>query len=68
MLDGAALPVLDIDDLAMTASELLDQFRDRGMDDRGMDEKWGCSDSAYFIWHILLHILHINLYILHIIK
>ncbi len=35
MLDGATLPDLNIDDLAimMAASDLLDQFRDRGMDD-----------------------------------
>ncbi len=33
MLDGPTLPDLDIDDLAMAATDLLDQFRDRGMDD-----------------------------------
>jgi hypothetical protein len=33
MLDGATLPDLDIDDLAMAASDLLDQYRKRGMDD-----------------------------------
>jgi hypothetical protein len=33
MFDGDTLPVLDIVDLAMEASDLLDQFRRRGMDD-----------------------------------
>jgi hypothetical protein len=32
MLEGE-MPLLDIDDLAMAASDLLDQFRDRGMND-----------------------------------
>jgi hypothetical protein len=33
MFDGDTPPVLDIDDLAIAASDLLDQFRKRGMDD-----------------------------------
>jgi hypothetical protein len=33
MLDGYTPPIVDIDDLAMAATDLLDQFRKRGMDD-----------------------------------
>jgi hypothetical protein len=33
MFDGDTPPVLDIDDLAMAASDLLDQFRKRDMSD-----------------------------------
>jgi hypothetical protein len=33
MSDGATPPVLDINDLAMANSDLLDQSRKRGMDD-----------------------------------
>ena len=33
MSDGATLPDLDIDDLAMAARHLLEQFRKRGLDD-----------------------------------
>ncbi len=33
MLDGVTPPVVDIDDLAMAATDLLDLFRERGMDD-----------------------------------
>jgi hypothetical protein len=33
MLDGYTPPIVDIDDLAMEATDLLDQFRKRGMED-----------------------------------
>ena len=33
MLDGAMPLVFDVDDLAMAATDLLDQFRDRGIED-----------------------------------